>query len=251
MSRRRFPLASLGCLLVGLLAIAPSARAQAAPSAPTAGSNTHLRLSTDTTDVQTPFVIAGTGFTPSSTVILTVADDNEPFGSALTNSFGAFNATVQLPANVPFGMQPISAVAKGGDPVQEQVLVQYGGWPPLDLAIVGKSGPLPGQVTFTVSGRNLSDYILQTVRVRVPIPSGATFVSADQGGAMVDGEVGWDNSGPLRRGPLSPRSVTFKVDGPVATHAWAYFYHSGTGDGEDVAPPFQSSAATPDVTATP
>ena len=236
--------------VIGLLAMASTADAQS-----TGGSGPSVQTSTDTTDVQQPFIVTGTGFAPSQTLALTVADNNEhldTWGTAETDASGAFTAAVRIPADVPFGMQPITASDPKGDNAQGQVMVKWGGWPPLQLAVKAASGPSAGQVTFTVSGYNLSDFVLQTVRVRLPIPTGATFVSAGRGGSVFNGsEVAWDDSGPLPRGPLLPRTATFQVDGPVATHAWAYFYHVGSGLANDYAPGFQSDSVTPDMSATP
>jgi uncharacterized repeat protein (TIGR01451 family) len=236
--------------VIGLLGMASTANAQS-----TASSGPSVQTSTDTADVQQPFLVTGTGFAPSQTLALTIADNNEKldtWGTAATDASGAFTAAVRIPADVPYGMQPITATDPKGDNAQGQVMVKWGGWPPLQLTVKAASGPSAGQVTYTVSGYNLSDYILQTVRVRLPIPTGATFVSATRGGTVFNGaEVAWDNAGPLPRGPLLPRSATFQVAAPAATHAWAYFYHVGSGQANDSPPGFQSTSVTADVSVTP
>lgn len=68
----------------------------------------------------------------------------------------------------------------------------------------------PATVKFTVS--NTGDAVAKATTFRAPIPSGTTFVSADNGGAMTAGNVAW-NLGDMAPGASKTVSVQLRTAG--------------------------------------
>ncbi len=192
--------------------------AAGAPSYP------RLQLDRGQADAREAVDVAGTGFAPSAPVALTVADDDEPLATVSTDGSGAFDTQVQVPDDVPFGQQPISARDATGGKASTALDVRWGGWPPLRVFTTGTPGPGRGEVTFTVSGRNRSDYVLEGIRVFLLVPPGATPVSASPGSWMDGDDVVWD-AGSVDRTAIAPRTVTLRVTGPVQTRARVEFRH--------------------------
>ena len=123
--------------------------------------------------------------------------------------------------------------------------VRWGGWPPLIGYTVGQSGPASGEVTFTVSVRNRSDYVLEHVRVVLVDPRGATFVDADAGARHEAGQLVWD-VGVLDRGVAGPMSAACRAAGPTHATARIAFRHRRPHDcgGDECLSPFVSETTS-------
>lgn len=176
------------------------------------------------TDVDQPLVVSGTGFDPQAAITLTVGDNSEPMGTAQSDASGAFDQTVTVPHDVPFGQQPVWARDDSGAKAGAEVGVRWGGWPPLIIYTQAAPGPDHGQVTLTVVGINRSDYVLDGVRIHLELPPGAALVTATAGAEVQDGELIWDQ-GILGRTSLVPRSAVLSVGGPVVGRSSIDFRH--------------------------
>jgi uncharacterized protein DUF11 len=125
---------------------------------------------------------------------------------------------------VPYGLQRVSSFDGTTRTAEATFQVQWGGWPPLVGSDVGSPGPEPGEVTFTITIRNRSDYVLEHVRVVVADPDGGELVSADPGWQYQDSALVWEIP-VVDRGPSRPLHVTYRSDHPVISHAWFEFRH--------------------------
>jgi methionine-rich copper-binding protein CopC len=189
--------------------------------------------------------MSGSGFAPESAVRLTIGDDEQPLTTVDTDARGAFDLETRVPAGVPFGMQPVSAVDTWGDSARAALQVRWGGWPPLVAFTVGQPGPGTGEVTFTLSVRNRSDYVFERVRIVLEDPDAASFVGAQPGAQRDDQRVVWDLP-IVERGVVGPFRATYRVTRAVAIHARVEFRHrrpSGCG-GEDCLPAFISETTS-------
>jgi uncharacterized repeat protein (TIGR01451 family) len=85
--------------------------------------------------------------------------------------------------------------------------------PALDLQLsTANATVMPGQqFTYTILASNISGTTLSGVNLQVPIPAGATFVSADGGGSSANGVVSWNSIGALAAGAFRQFHVTFQA----------------------------------------
>lgn len=189
--------------------------------------------------------VSGTGFGHRCPVRLAIGDDEQALSTVETDARGSFVAEARVPENVPFGEQPVVATDMCGGAATAALQVRWGGWPPLVAFDVGQSGPGPGEVTFWVTLRNRSDYVLERVRLVLPDPRGATFVSADPPPKRQDQTITWGIPA-MDRGVLGPFRVTYRVTGAVNSHAWIEFRHRRTHgcSGDDCLPAFVSEATS-------
>src|SRR5260370_25375578 len=123
--------------------------------------------------------VSGKGFGQRCAVRLTIGDDEQALSTVETDAKGSFAVEARVPENVPFGEQPVNATDMCGAAATAALQVRWGGWPPLVAFDVGQPGSAPGEVTFSVTLRNRSDYVLERARVVLPDPQEAGFVSAD------------------------------------------------------------------------
>ena len=189
--------------------------------------------------------VTGKGFDKHCAVRLTIGDDEQALSTVETDASGSFEVEARVPQTVPFGQQPISATDGCGAATTAAVQVRWGGWPPLVGFDVGQSGPGPGEVTFWVSLRNRSDYVLEGVHVVVTDPPGASFVAADAGAKRQDRSLIWDIA-TMDRGVVGPFRVTYRVNEAATSHAWIEFRHRrphGCRD-DDCLPAFVSEAVS-------
>jgi methionine-rich copper-binding protein CopC len=208
--------------------------------------------------------VAGTGFGKRCAVHLTIGDDEQALSTVETDASGAFAVEERVPQTVPFGQQPVTATDMCGAATTAAVQVRWGGWPPLVASYVGQSGPEPGEVTFWLSLRNRSDYVLERVHLVLTDPPGASFVGADPAARRQDQSLSWDIPS-MDRGVLGPFRVTYRVAEATSSHAWIEFRHRRPHgcSGDDCLPAFVSeavaesksvspagSAAAPEPTAT-
>jgi methionine-rich copper-binding protein CopC len=204
-----------------------------------------LRLSRATAESGDKLELSGSGFGPRSAVRLTIGDDELALTTVDTDAHGTFDVEARVPAGVPFGMQPVSAVDAWGDSATAALQVRWGGWPPLVAYTVGQPGPGASEVTFTVGVRNRSDYVLERVRIYFDDPAGASFVAAQPSPLRFDGSLVWDVPS-VDRGVVGPFRATYRVTGAVASHARIEFRHrrpSGCA-GEDCLPAFISETSS-------
>ena len=89
--------------------------------------------------------------------------------------------------------------------------------PALDLQLsTANATVMPGQqFTYTILASNISSTTLSDVNLQIPIPAGATFVSADGGGTPANGIVSWNNIGTLTAGAFRQFHVTFQAGNPT------------------------------------
>jgi len=189
--------------------------------------------------------VSGKGFGQRCAVRLTIGDDEQALSTVETDAKGSFAVEARVPENVPFGEQPVNATDMCGAAATAALQVRWGGWPPLVAFDVGQSGPAPGEVTFWVTLRNRSDYVLEHVRVVLPDPQGATFVSADPAPTRQDQTISWVIP-TIDRGVRGPLRVTYRVTGAVSSHAWIEFRHRRPHgcSGDDCLPAFVSETTS-------
>jgi methionine-rich copper-binding protein CopC len=154
--------------------------------------------------------LVGKGFGRDSPVVLTIGDDAQPLTTTSTDASGKFNLEAHVPATVPLGMQPVEASDGDGHQAIGSVEVRWGGWPPVRAFDVGQPGPDAGDVTFSVTVRNLSDYVLEHVRVVLADPEGGALVSFDPGGQRQDGALVWEFP-VMDRGGVGPIRATYRA----------------------------------------
>jgi methionine-rich copper-binding protein CopC len=189
--------------------------------------------------------VTGTGFGRRCPVTLAIGDDEQALSTVETDAQGHFVVEARVPQNVPFGEQPVMATDMCGAVATAALQVRWGGWPPLVAFDVGQPGPAPGEVTFWVTLRNRSDYVLERVRVVLPDPQGASFVSADPPPQRNDQTITWVIP-TMDRGVLGPFRVTYRVAGTVNSHAWLEFRHRRPHgcSGDDCLPAFVSETTS-------
>jgi methionine-rich copper-binding protein CopC len=189
--------------------------------------------------------IVGTGFRKQSPVRLSIGDDDQALTSAETDGRGAFRTQTPIPPGVPFGLQPVTAADASGAAGSEAVQVRWGGWPPLFAFTVGQPGPRPGDVTFSLSVRNRSDYLLERVRVTMADPDGGRFVAAEPATHRDEQAVVWDIPS-VDRGVVGPFRATYRVSAAVAMHARVEFRHRRPHgcNGEECLPAFVSETSS-------
>jgi methionine-rich copper-binding protein CopC len=203
-------------------------------------------------DSQEPVLLGGAGFTPRSTVTLAIADDGQPVGVAETDDQGAFRSTIVVPPDIPFGWQPIAVADASGARATLPLEVRWGGWPPLDAQVAARSGPGDGEVTFRVTVRNRSDYVLEAIQVVVAVPDGAVFERAGAGGAYADGRVTWTIPW-LDRSLADPLELRLRADRPVEVQARVDYRHRRPRGciGDGCLPAFISNAVSEPARGTP
>jgi hypothetical protein len=203
-----------------------------------------IDVAPDTANASDRLELVGKGFGRNALVQLTVGDDDQALASTRTDSAGKFNLEARVPAGEPYGVQRISAFEGARRAATSSVQVHWGGWPPLIGTNVGRPGPDPSEVTFTLSVFNRSDYVLEHVRLLMKDPDDSTVVDADPGAHREDGALVWDVP-MLDRGAFGPLHVTYRTAHPVVSHAWFEFRHRRERGctGSDCQPAFISTSA--------
>jgi methionine-rich copper-binding protein CopC len=184
----------------------------------------HLSVSPTTAETGDVVEVRGRGYAPGSEVRLAIGDDGPPLVVVKSDYRGTFSTDVRVPNSVAFGEQPVSARDAAGASGVGALQVRWGGWPPLVGYTLGQPGPASGEVTFSISVRNRSDYVLESVRVVLDDPPAATFVGADAGVRRETGRLVWDVA-LLDRGVAGPVSVIYRVGAPTTAHARIEFRH--------------------------
>jgi methionine-rich copper-binding protein CopC len=212
----------------------------------------HIAMSQPTANSGDRLEVKGNGFGKQSTVTLTIGDDTQALNTVQTDAHGSFGVDVRVPPGVPFGVQPVSATDGNGGLATTALQVRWGGWPPLVAFTVGQPGPGPGEVTFSLSLRNRSDFLLERVRVVLDDPGSdsTSFVAAEPGQNAMRQErtVVWEIP-MLDRGVVGPFRATYRVDGAVGGHARIEFRHRRPrGCTTDDCPPAFISETTSDST---
>jgi len=196
--------------------------------------------------------VTGTGFGKRCAVQLSIGDDEQALSTVRTDTSGSFVVDARVPQTVPFGQQPVSATDVCGGTTTAAVQVRWGGWPPLIGFDVGHSGPGPGEVTFWVTLRNRSDYVLERIHVVVTDPPDASFVAADSGARRDNQSIVWDIP-TMDRGVVGPFRATYRVTGLTTSHAWIEFRHRRPHGctGDDCLPAFVSESVSEAGSASP
>ena len=209
-----------------------------------------IDVSQPTADGGDKLEVKGNGFGKGSSVTLTIGDDAQALNTVATDAHGSFGVDVRVPPGVPFGVQPVAATDGEGSAATTALQVRWGGWPPLVAFTVGQPGPAPGEVTFSVSVRNRSDYLLERVRVVLddPDPVQTSFVAAEPSAERQQRSVIWEIP-VLDRGVAGPFRVTYRAITAVASHARIEFrYRRPRGCTADECPPAFISETTSDST---
>ena len=188
--------------------------------------------------------LVGKGFSARSAVQVSIGDDEQPLVSVQTDARGTFNTEARVPASVPFGLQPVSAIDADGHRALGAVQVRWGGWPPVVASDVGQSGPAQGEVTFTLNVRNRSDYLVEHVRVVLQDPDGSTLIGADPSPRREDHTLVWDIP-MMDRGSIGPFRATYRAGSAVVSHAWLTYRHRHPRGcrGDECLPAFISDSA--------
>lgn len=186
-----------------------------------------MDLSPTAADKNEAVQVVGKGFATNSDVQLSIGDDKQPLGSVRTDGRGKFNVEVHVPASVPLGIQPVSAVDGEGRTATVAIQTRWGGWPPVVATNLAQPGPGRGEVTFTLNVRNLSDYVLEHVRVVMRDPDGGTLVGADPAPQRDAGTLVWIIP-TMDRGTVGPFRATYRTSTASVSHAWLEFRHRHT-----------------------
>jgi methionine-rich copper-binding protein CopC len=207
-----------------------------------------IDVSQPTADSGDRLEVKGNGFGKLSAVLLTIGDDAQALNSVETDAHGSFGVDVRIPPGVAFGVQPVSATDNGGGVATTALQVRWGGWPPLVAFTDGQPGPEPGEVTFSVSVRNRSDFLLERVRLVLDDPVETSFVAAEPSPQRQERTVVWEIP-VLDRGVAGPFRATYRATTAVASHATIEFRHRRPrGCTADDCPPAFISETTSDST---
>jgi methionine-rich copper-binding protein CopC len=208
----------------------------------------HIAMSEPVANSGDRLEVKGNGFGKRSLITLTIGDDGQALNTVETDAHGSFGVDVRVPPGVPFGVQPVSATDGNGGAATTALQVRWGGWPPVIAYTTGQAGPGPGEVTFTVSLRNRSDFLLERVRVVLEDPGsdGTSFVDAEARSERQDNSVVWVIP-MLDRGVAGPFRATYRVTSAVAGHTRIEFRHRRPrGCTTDDCPPAFISATSSD-----
>ena len=211
-----------------------------------------LQVSRATADTGEKLEIVGKGFAEKCLVKVTMGDDQVNLTTVETNAYGDFDAETRVPPNVSFGIQPLSAEDTQGGAAVTALQVRWGGWPPLVAFTVGQPGPRPGEVTFALSARNRSDYLLERVRLVLSDPQGAMFLSADPRPERQNATSVWEIP-TMDRGAIGPFRATFRATGAVVGRMRIEFRHRralGCSD-DECGPAFVSESVSESTEVTP
>ena len=189
------------------------------------GPSPQLSVSQPETDAGQVIEVRGQGWRAQQDVQLAIGDEAVPLGTAHADQHGNFSVDARVPEQIAFGVQPVIATDGDQQPqAASAVRVHWGGWPPLAAWTTGTAGPQPGEVTFSISLRNRSDYLLEAVRVELPVPTGTSVVATDGDARLADGVLVWELPS-LDRGAAGPLRVILRAPHAVATHATIAFRH--------------------------
>jgi methionine-rich copper-binding protein CopC len=183
-----------------------------------------VNISPATADKGEVLDLVGKGFARESPVRLAIGDDEQALATVQTDARGTFNAEAKVPDSLPLGEQPVTAVDSEGRIATAAIQVHWGGWPPAVATDIGEPGPKPGEVTFTLSVRNRSDYMLEHVQLVIQDPPGAMLVNADPSPRRQADTLAWDIP-VMDRGLVSPFHATYRSAEAVVSHAWLEFRH--------------------------
>jgi uncharacterized repeat protein (TIGR01451 family) len=123
--------------------------------------------------------VTGSGFTPSSGVVVSIGDGDELLTLAQTDSSGRFSQQVGLPNDLPYGRQVVQAADAADRLATAALWVPTGGWP---AAVVRLSGEAqPDEIAYTIRVENRSNYFLRNVVVRADVPSGTRVLAEGLG----------------------------------------------------------------------
>lgn len=205
------------------------------------GTPPRVDVSPASADVDKRLELVGKGFAARSPLQLTIGDGGQALAETETDAQGAFNVEARVPAGVPFGMQAVTAIDGEGRTAMAALDVRWGGWPPAVATNTGQPGQQHGQVSFTLDVRNVSDYVLEHVRVVMQDPENGTLVTADPGAQRENGTLVWIVP-VMDRGPFGPFHATYLADQPVVSHAWLEYRHRHARgcSGVDCLPAFMS-----------
>src|SRR5438309_490434 len=211
-----------------------------------------LQVSRATADSGEKLEIIGKGFGEKCLVKLSMGDDQVNLTTVETNGYGDFETETRVPPNVSFGVQPLSAEDTQGGAAVAALQVRWGGWPPLVAFTVGQPGPRPGEVTFALSARNRSDYLLERVRMELSDPQGATFLSADPRPQRQNATSVWEIA-TMDRGTIGPFRATFRATGAVVGRMRIEFRHRRTRgcSDDECGPAFVSESVSESTEVTP
>jgi methionine-rich copper-binding protein CopC len=205
----------------------------------------HVEVSEVRVEAGDTLEVTGSGFGLQCHVHLSIGDDQQVLADINTDNEGSFTDEARIPATVAFGEQPVSATDSCGSSATAAVLVRWGGWPPLVAFDVGQPGPRSSEVTFSVTLRNRSDYLLERVRVILADPEGATFIRAEASPVRQQQSLVWEMP-TLDRGVVGPFVATYRVPGTVVSHARIEFRHrrSPVCTGDECLPAFVSETTS-------
>jgi methionine-rich copper-binding protein CopC len=173
--------------------------------------------------------LTGTAFKPNGSVVISISLDDQFVEAGRADDAGRVQQSVRIPPDVPTGTQNITMADGDGATATASVEVFNSTASPLRVRMGATSRPETITVEVTVLNRSGFDLMLDTIRL--PVPQGATFVRAANGGRLVRAsEVGWDN---LRIRPgetVGPLTVTFDTRAlpdatPLTIPAAVHFVH--------------------------
>ncbi|MBW2446558.1 MAG: DUF11 domain-containing protein [Deltaproteobacteria bacterium] len=154
--------------------------------------------------------------------------------------------TVTVPAEVLTAADPgelvrwrATASNGGGDQAVADHAVSVEDAPPLELTVDEGPDPVTPQddLTIVLTFGNKGPGTSTGTTLALPEPTGTSFVSASEGGALMDGQVEW-SLGPVPPGGTGTREATFEVLDP----ADRVLLHGAAGLRDDAGPPEEARA---------
>lgn len=213
-----------------------------------------ISVSPTVADNGQPVTVAGSGFTPNGTLVLTVGDGDDLLTSTRADTSGRFAVQVTLPGELPFGRQVVQVTDASNHLATASIWVPNGGGPVAVVRMLGEaSEDEPGQVEYTIRVENHSGYHLRGTTLRADIPAGARVLADGLGrpeslgaGVVQNGQVVW------RLGAMPPHSIvgpfTFSVVVPVAGTSTRVASRATLGFGHVASPPlFRGSTRSSDA----
>jgi methionine-rich copper-binding protein CopC len=194
--------------------------------------------------------LAGSGFAPSGTVVLSIGDGDDFLSAAQTDGGGRFSQQVALPNDLPYGRQVVQAADAAERLATAALTVPIGSQP---SAIVRMSAdPQPDEIDYTIRVENRSGYFLRNVVVRADVPPGTQVLAEGLGQpegvdhpTLEGGQVVWKAKAlPAHSilGPFTFNVLTVGLQGrpQFTTTAPVQFSHTAT-------PQFRGAAQSDEV----
>lgn len=177
--------------------------------------------------------LAGWGFRPGGSVVIGAGDDSAFMTVARAGADGLVKASFAVPADIPFGRQPVVAADADGAKATAHLFIDPGGAPPIKVHLHGDAGH--DEATITVEVVNRSDLVISaTVVLHAELPAGVTATAISAKGRRSGNRIEWPSltidghATETLEVSLDPRTIP--EDAEVALSATVTYDHRATTD---------------------